>query len=149
MFGCGHRYLTNIDCLSFVMCPLLAPHLPRRFSAFFSFLFLLCLLTVLIRQTRQAVHAINQSIFLRCLWLWYMWRHYFAVTTTHSPISCNLGCQCQPQFSLSFLDVCGFNQKQQQMKLRQYKCCLNWVTRLGDFSPTGLLWEAHYDFKKR
>ncbi len=30
----NHRYLKNIDRLSFVMCPLLAPHLPRAFSAF-------------------------------------------------------------------------------------------------------------------
>ncbi len=29
-----HRYLKNIDCSSFVMCPLLAPHLP--FFAFFA-----------------------------------------------------------------------------------------------------------------
>ncbi len=26
-----HRYLKNIDCSSFVMYPLLAPHLPRHF----------------------------------------------------------------------------------------------------------------------
>jgi hypothetical protein len=69
---CAHRYLNNIDCSSF-MCPLLAPHLSRVFLIFFSFL--LQPLTVLIRQTRQAVHAINQSIFLRCLWLC-MTNHY-------------------------------------------------------------------------
>jgi hypothetical protein len=34
-----HRYLKNVDCLSFVMCPLLAPHLPRTFSGFFLFFF--------------------------------------------------------------------------------------------------------------
>ncbi len=50
------------------MCPLLAPHLPRTFQLF-SFFFLLQPLTVLIRHTRQAVCAINQSIFPRCLWL--------------------------------------------------------------------------------
>ncbi len=33
------------------------------------FFFLLQPLTVLIKQTRQAVHAIKQSILLRCLWL--------------------------------------------------------------------------------
>ncbi len=27
----NHRYLKNIDCSSFVICPLLAPHLPRHF----------------------------------------------------------------------------------------------------------------------
>jgi hypothetical protein len=32
------------------------------------FLFLLQPFTVLMKQTRQAVHAIKQSIFLRCLW---------------------------------------------------------------------------------
>jgi len=31
---CEHRYLKNIDCSSFVMCPLLAPHLPRHFWLF-------------------------------------------------------------------------------------------------------------------
>jgi hypothetical protein len=55
-----HRYLKN--CSSFVICLLLAPHLSRAFSiAFFA------AATVLITQTRQAVCAINQSIFLRCL----------------------------------------------------------------------------------
>jgi hypothetical protein len=37
-------------------------------STFFPFL--LQPQTSLMRQTRQAVHAINKSIFLRCLWLW-------------------------------------------------------------------------------
>ncbi len=50
-----HRYQKNIDCLSFVVCPPLAPHLRRHFLQW--------PLTVLIRQTRQAVQAINQSIF--------------------------------------------------------------------------------------
>ncbi len=44
------------------MCPLLALH----FKAFF-FSFLLWLLTVLMRQKRQAIRAIKKSIFLRCL----------------------------------------------------------------------------------
>jgi hypothetical protein len=55
-----HRHLSNIDCLSFVMCPLLAP----VFHGFF----LLQPLTVLTKQTRQVVCAIKQSILLRCLW---------------------------------------------------------------------------------
>ncbi len=59
-----HRYRKNkIDCLRFVMCPLLAPH----FSFFFLF-FLLWLLTVLTKQTRQAVCAIKQSTLPRFLW---------------------------------------------------------------------------------
>ncbi len=29
-----HRYLKNIDCLSFVVCPLLAPHLLRHCPSF-------------------------------------------------------------------------------------------------------------------
>jgi hypothetical protein len=29
-----HRYIKNIDCVSFVVCPLLAPHLPRHFPFF-------------------------------------------------------------------------------------------------------------------
>ncbi len=62
----NHRYIKNIDCSSFVLCVLLAPHLPR---AFFFFL-LQPLTTVPTRQTRQAVRAINQSIFLRCRCVW-------------------------------------------------------------------------------
>jgi hypothetical protein len=44
------------------MCPLLAPVL-------IGFFFLLQPLTVLMKQTRQAVGAIKQSILLRCPWL--------------------------------------------------------------------------------
>jgi hypothetical protein len=55
----NHRHLRNIDCLSFVMCPVLA--------LVFQVFFLLRPLTVLIKQTRQAVHAIKQSILLICL----------------------------------------------------------------------------------
>jgi hypothetical protein len=50
----------NLDCSSFVMCPLLALPLSRAFYRL--------PLTVLTRQTRHAVNAINQSVFLRCLW---------------------------------------------------------------------------------
>ncbi len=32
----AHRYLQNIDCLSFIVCPLLAPLLPRYFPFFCS-----------------------------------------------------------------------------------------------------------------
>jgi hypothetical protein len=77
-----HRHLRNIDCLSFVMCLLLA----QLVIGFFSFFFLLRPLKVLMKQTRQAVctikqsiilrclwvRAINQSIFLRCLWLYHL-----------------------------------------------------------------------------
>jgi hypothetical protein len=42
------------------MCPLLAP----VFQGFF----LWWPLTVLMKQTRQAVHAFKKSILLRCLW---------------------------------------------------------------------------------
>ena len=45
----------KIDCLSFVMCPLLA-------QLILFFLFLLQLFTVLMKQTRQAVRAVKQSI---------------------------------------------------------------------------------------
>jgi hypothetical protein len=44
------------------MCPLLAP-------VFQGFFFLLRPLTVLMKQTRQTVLAVNQSILLRCLWV--------------------------------------------------------------------------------
>ncbi len=43
------------------MCPLIVPHLPRHFGFFFYFL--QWPPTVLVRQTRQAVRAINQTIF--------------------------------------------------------------------------------------
>jgi hypothetical protein len=42
------------------MCLLLAPGLPRLFF----FLFLMQLLTVLLKQTRQAVRVVKQSIYL-------------------------------------------------------------------------------------
>ncbi len=45
------------------MCPLLAPVFQGKLLLFFSFL-LLCPLTVLMKQTRQEVHAVKQSIFL-------------------------------------------------------------------------------------
>jgi hypothetical protein len=63
---CEHRYLKNIDCSSFVMCLLLAPHLPRHFWLLF---FLVRPLTVLMKKTRQAVCTIKQPILLRCLWV--------------------------------------------------------------------------------
>ncbi len=59
--GLWHRYQkSKIDCLRFVMCPLLA--------AVFQGFFLWWPLTVLMKQTRQAVCAFKQSILLRCLW---------------------------------------------------------------------------------
>ncbi len=59
------------------------PPTNTTFLAFF-LSFLLRPLTVLIRQTRQAEHAINQSIFLR--YLWYVHKHL---------LICLLGgCQC-------------------------------------------------------
>ncbi len=52
----SHRYRSvKIDCLSFVMCPLV-----QLIIGFFSFFFLLRPFTVLIKKTR----AIKQSIFL-------------------------------------------------------------------------------------
>ncbi len=58
----SHRYRkSKIDCLRFVMCLLLAP-------VFQGFFFLWWPLTVLMKQTRQVVHAFVQSILLRCLW---------------------------------------------------------------------------------
>jgi hypothetical protein len=53
--------VSKIDCLRFAMCPLLAPVL-------IGFFFLLQPLTVLMKQTRQAVRAVKQSTLLRCLW---------------------------------------------------------------------------------
>jgi hypothetical protein len=47
----------------YVMCPLLVP----VFQCFFLFIFLLWSLTVQMKQTRQAVRAVKQSILLRCL----------------------------------------------------------------------------------
>jgi hypothetical protein len=62
-----NRHLSNIDCLSFVMCPLLALVLIVNKLLFF---FFCCRqLTVLMKQTRQVVCAIKQSVFHRCLWM--------------------------------------------------------------------------------
>ncbi len=55
------KYLRKVVCSSFVMCMLLT--LPLRKA------FLQQPPTVLTRQTRQSVHAISHSIFLRSLWL--------------------------------------------------------------------------------
>ncbi len=51
----NHRYLRKVDCSSFVMCPPQALSLPG--------VFLWQPPTVLTKQTRDAVDAINQSIF--------------------------------------------------------------------------------------
>ncbi len=51
-----HRYLWKVDCSSFAMCLLLVLPLPRAFLRW--------PLRALIRQTRWAVCAINQSIFI-------------------------------------------------------------------------------------
>ncbi len=57
---CSHRYWkAKIDCLSFVMCLLLAQLIIGFFFLFFAAAF-----TVLMKQTRQAVCTIKQSIFL-------------------------------------------------------------------------------------
>ncbi len=80
---CSHRYRkAKIDCLSFVMCPLLA----QPIIAFFSF-FLLWPFTVLMKQTRQAVHAIKQSIILSCLWLHCIIAHLCYVFELQAPDS--------------------------------------------------------------
>jgi hypothetical protein len=55
-----HRHLSNIDCLSFVM--LLATSVGLNSLLFFSFL--LQPLTVLMKQTRQAVRANSSLYFL-------------------------------------------------------------------------------------
>ncbi len=51
----NHRHLSKVDCSSFLLCLQLVFALPKGF--------LLQLLTVLTRQAREAVHAINQSVF--------------------------------------------------------------------------------------
>ncbi len=69
--GSTHRHLRNIDSLSFVMCPLLAPVLIVN-RLLFLFLFLLLRpFTELLKQTRYAVCAVKQSLLLRCLWFYY------------------------------------------------------------------------------
>ena len=63
---CNHRYQkAKIDCLSFVMCLLLTQPIIAFFSSF-----LVRPFTLLMKQTRQAVRAVKQSIILRCLWCW-------------------------------------------------------------------------------
>jgi len=59
--GQNHRYRkAKIDCLSFVVCPLLAQPIIAFFSAFFA--------VAVYSTKRQAVRAVKQSIILRCLW---------------------------------------------------------------------------------
>jgi hypothetical protein len=104
----NHRYLGNIDISSFVRCLILvAPHLPMHF--------LLQALTVLMRQTRQAVLANDQSIFLRCLWTQYrlnpIWSHHLmkprwvgvAISKHIFHIFANPLCQCIRAFNESLL----------------------------------------------
>jgi hypothetical protein len=57
-----HRHLSNIDCLSLVV-----PTTSATRNRLLSFLFLMRPFTVLVKQTRQAVCAVKQSVFLRCL----------------------------------------------------------------------------------
>ena len=57
--GSNHRYKKKYRLLKFVLCSPLP--LPRAFLQWPP--------TALSRQTRQVVHDINRSIFLRCLWL--------------------------------------------------------------------------------
>ncbi len=52
----NHRYLKKVDYSSFVLCPQAALALPRDYFWQPE--------TVLTRQTREAVSAINQSIFI-------------------------------------------------------------------------------------
>ncbi len=58
-----HRYLKNNRLLNFCCAPATSATSSKAFSVF-----LLRPLTVLMKQTRQAVRAIKQSILLRCLW---------------------------------------------------------------------------------
>jgi hypothetical protein len=87
--GLHHRHLSIIDCLSFVMCPLLA----QLIIVFFSFFLLLQSFTVLMKQTRQAVCIIKKSIF----------RLSISMVTIHS----NLMSMVEPRFC----QICGENSK--------------------------------------
>ncbi len=107
------RYLSNIDCLSFVMCLLLAP----VFQGFF----LLWPLTVLIKQTRQAVRSIKQSILLRCLWFYLTWR-------SHSWIPCSISGYCKSvQFVLDLTNrtVCIRHQCRKTAVLSCHRCLID------------------------
>jgi len=66
--GRGHRYLKNKEyrLLKFCRVPATSAISSKAFSLFC--VFLLQPLTVLMKQTRQVVHAIMQSTLLRCLW---------------------------------------------------------------------------------
>ena len=62
----SHRYLSLQNRLLKVC------YVPATIASLNRLLFLLRPLTVLMKQTRQAVHAVKQSILLRCLWLKWM-----------------------------------------------------------------------------
>ncbi len=64
----SHRYRKSLNRLLKV-CYVLATNACLKKLSFFLFFNMLRPLTVLMMQTRQGVHAIKQSILLRCLWL--------------------------------------------------------------------------------
>ncbi len=66
--------------------PAISASLKRLSFSFF--IFLLWSLTVLMKQTRQTVHTIKQSIFLRCLWFHFykmFWGYSFTIFNSEGP----------------------------------------------------------------
>jgi len=106
------------------MCLLLAPLI----IGFFSFFFLLRPLTVLMKQTRQAVCTIKQPIFLRCLWLPLTLMFSFAEVSKNSrpreSANClprskeiTLSSSCKKTWKLRHIYRCDFT----------IKCCGLWL----------------------
>jgi len=69
--------------LKFCYVPATSTTSSKALLAFF--IFWLWPITVLKRQPRQAVHAVDQSIFLRCLWIGYKTLFKAAMETSNCP----------------------------------------------------------------
>ncbi len=97
---------------------LLCAHYQRLYSqASFSFYFLLRPLTVLMKQTRQAVRAVQQSILLRCIWLLF---NKLALVNLNQ-----ISMVQKPQWSSYFMPVAKAVkcQRQQPIDVREYMDC--------------------------
>ncbi len=85
------------------------PATSATFLAFFSF-FLLWPSTVLMRETRQAVHVIKQSILIRCL----CWKYNKKCTQDTEKLTCLPECSLKAYLWYINMQFCGVN-KQERM----------------------------------
>ncbi len=82
MEGTGYfTTVVSIDMESLQNRLLKVCYVPATSTRLPRLLFLLLPLTVLIKQTRQAIHAVRQSILLRCLWFTFVRKMFIKSTT--------------------------------------------------------------------